>query len=667
MIRVCFAVNPCPSDGSAHDLNVRVLHHHCLLLSSFINVKSMLVQEFRTVFALPGLPQDGDVGVVSHWLSTHGGQPPSRRGLDAIRAVSESHGWGAILRNYTDHVRSEVVQLGPMSIQQLTRLREYFLAPMRYIHLTPLEYAMVERTVNSVVKDKITSIATLTREQEAFISSLGLDTVELTRLRYESEVRAKTQTFAGVWDRSFLDQIANDEFSMVQLSSLRISELFDMVLNFPASAPALQDLRTCLHPSQRNDLVNAFMEKCNSALLHAGINTNEIIICFISTIKSFLLVDPVGVLLDTALRPIKRYLHKRDDTIPVVINALINSDPSDELCQLAEELSREPEKTVDDLTLSWSPAPIDALPDFRKQDIIEALISLNDKRLFIEELELVIAQRLLTLKNFDITEMLAKLSQLKLRFADNELSKLDVMISDIVQSEEVDSVIHRNNTEISSDLQFSILSHAYWPDFEQERFNPPIELQQQISQYEESYKAIKTGRLMKWINSGVVELELEFGAKTLSLSVAPVHAAVIACFSGQESLTLAEVMTDVGMSLEITKKAISFWQEIGIIAEDGAGRYHVIENPESKDISNLTTATASRQVDHSLDYCWLFINGMLTNLGGMGVPQIHKFLCAVVPKNKGFTASLDELQLYLTRCVHDDKLIVSGDKYQLKN
>jgi anaphase-promoting complex subunit 2 len=626
-----------------------------------------LKEQFRVVFALSEIPEDGDVDVVTHWLLNHNGKPPSRRCLAAIRCVESRYGWALILNHYTIHIRKEIVELDISDVTQLARTKEYFLSPMQYIYLTPHEFSLVERTLNSVIKSKITAITSLTPTEEEFITSIGVDTEELSKLKYQRKLESLISSFAGVWDRSFLTYIDNNEVSKLALSKLRIKELFDIVIGYPKSRPALQDLKRCLRPSQRNDLVQSFTENCIDRILHAGANTNDIILCFIFTIKSFLIIDPVGVLLDTAYRPIKRYLHEREDTIPVVIDALINPDPKSQLSQLAEELAKEPEKTVNTLTLDWSPAPIDALPDFRKQDIIESLISLNDKKLFIEELESVIAQRLLTLKSFDIAEMLTKVVQLKSRFAENELSKLDVMIKDIVESETVNRIIHEKNSGISSQLQFSILSHAYWPEFEEERFNPPDELQKHITLYEEGFKAVKDGRVMAWVNSGIVEIDLEFKNTTLSFSVTPINAALISCFNDQESLTLAQIMKELSINHQMAEDSIEFWKRAGVLKEKNH-RFHVTDDPLiSRTEENGTRAAVIKLADHSLDYCRTFITAMLTNLGPMELAKIHKFLNAVIPKEKNFTASEEELCEFLNCCVEDGKLECISNEYQIKN
>ena len=102
----------------------------------------------------------------------------------------------------------------------------------------------------------------------------------------------------------------------------RINELFDIIKEFPESKPAMEDLKLCINtPHQRDQLVNIFRQayflssytnfdllSCTKRLLHPGADTVTIIAQYISTIKAFRILDPPGVLLDKASRPIQKYL-----------------------------------------------------------------------------------------------------------------------------------------------------------------------------------------------------------------------------------------------------------------------------------------------------------------------------------------------------------------------
>ena len=120
---------------------------------------------------------------------------------------------------------------------------------------------------------------------------------------------------------------------------VRLDEAFDMVRDFPDSAPALLDLRRCLARTGRSSpLVFALREQIGRRLLIAGAHTRDVIKVYIKTIKALRLVDPRGLLLEGVSTPIREYLKKRKDTVRCIITALTeDSDLQEELQLGAEE------------------------------------------------------------------------------------------------------------------------------------------------------------------------------------------------------------------------------------------------------------------------------------------------------------------------------------------
>ncbi len=183
------------------------------------------------------------------------------------------------------------------------------------------------------------------------------------------------------------------EMSVGRLGRLRITQLFDIVVEWDASRGAVQDLKVRIYylfpspsiltsqtyvgtPATRSHLVTSFTSVLSQRLLHPGASTVDILQMYISLIRVFSLLDPKGVLIDRVARPVRRYLRERDDTVKVIINGLLSknsegneANPS-ELSDLAAELNRSSERaaqTDDDQELDWddmhwTPDPVDAGP-----------------------------------------------------------------------------------------------------------------------------------------------------------------------------------------------------------------------------------------------------------------------------------------------------------------
>merc|ERR1739848_337534 len=64
--------------------------------------------------------------------------------------------------------------------------------------------------------------------------------------------------------------------------ALRIEELFDIIVEFPESEPALNDLRSCVDTTgQQMNLIQSLRNLIFSRLLHVGANTSDIITQYI--------------------------------------------------------------------------------------------------------------------------------------------------------------------------------------------------------------------------------------------------------------------------------------------------------------------------------------------------------------------------------------------------
>jgi len=144
-------------------------------------------------------------------------------------------------------------------------------------------------------------------------------------------------------------------------------------------------------------------------------------------------------------------IRERPDTIwSIVVGDDDSSDsPIDENkpAQPLQQLEVE-----DDTDPNWKPEPIDAEPAFRTNKpsdvIISTLVSLQDSEdLFVEELQVLFAQRLLTLTKDD-TERVKwerrNIEIIKVRFGEAALQVCEVMLRDMTDSKRIDghSIVH---------------------------------------------------------------------------------------------------------------------------------------------------------------------------------------------------------------------------------
>ncbi|ODV79342.1 uncharacterized protein CANTADRAFT_52231 [Suhomyces tanzawaensis NRRL Y-17324] len=430
-----------------------------------------------------------------------------------------------------------------------------------------------------------------------------------------------------------LIKIAYDE-----LVSLRIKEIFELVVSFPSSRIALDELYQCLlikynhdhyndrshhdisqthnlindvtnltsfenlanyslktQSYQRSKLVETFIDLSHSHLLHSGSNTIDVITTYTKTINSFLIIDPKGVLLDKVVRPIRRYLKTREDIIIKLVHGLLDENDEAKL-GLARELratkrnkstyTSESTNIEDGLDLHWIPDPIDALPDFKKgkvSDIIESLISIFDsKDIFIDEFTKLFGEKLLQLHNYDVSEIEEHLDLLKTRFGKGEFTMLDIMIRDIQESKIINEILPTG----SSNPRFhsSILSHLYWTSLESKELRVPELIQNKFDDYNSKFSKLKRGRNLKFVpNLGLVKLNLKFKNRTMYFEVSPDKAAVISLFDEEENeLSVDSIANKLNMSQYDVSKCLSFWVGENVLLELTRTLY--IINDDEEDI-----------------------------------------------------------------------------------
>lgn len=266
------------------------------------------------------------------------------------------------------------------------------------------------------------------------------------------------------------------EIGIGRIAALRISELFDIVLQWPASKGALDDLKASVTtPQRRWQLTEAFSAALRRRLLHPARSTLDILRVYISMIRTFHALDHSKVLLSRVVPSLQLYLIQREDAVRIVVTGLLASPEevekaqksssalrdassgqgeSDKLVELAILLN-DPEQQrrldVDDEALDWNdmnwvPDPVDAGVNYKRpksEDVIGTIIStLGAEEVFIKEFQTIVAENLLSTKT-DFAQEQKVLDLLKARFGEAALQNCEVMIKDIYDSRKVDTTIRR--------------------------------------------------------------------------------------------------------------------------------------------------------------------------------------------------------------------------------
>lgn len=130
--------------------------------------------------------------------------------------------------------------------------------------------------------------------------------------------------------------------ALSRLSTLRIAELFDIVLAWPDSRGALDDLRATITTSARRlQLTSHFTQALKTRLLHPGCSTLEILQTYIDIIHTFHALDHSKVLLGHVEPSLKLYLWQREDAVRIVVTGLLASPEEVRAARKVKEISKQ--------------------------------------------------------------------------------------------------------------------------------------------------------------------------------------------------------------------------------------------------------------------------------------------------------------------------------------
>ncbi|KAH9480869.1 Anaphase-promoting complex subunit 2 [Psilocybe cubensis] len=469
------------------------------------------------------------------------------------------------------------------------------------------------------------------------------------------------------------------------LCDLRTREIFDIIIDFPDSMGALQDLKDCLQRvDQRANLVRSLRKSNQKRLLHPGADTKLILQQYVATIKCLRIVDPPGVLLFKVADPIRRYLRERPDTIrSIVANLVGDDDGGDSLVDENEPIQPLQQPEFEDYTdPQWEPEPIDAGPEFRTNkpgDILSTLVSIYDsKDLFVKELQVLLAQRLLmiTKDNSDRVERERKnVEILKIRFGEAALQVCEVMLRDMTDSKRIDGHVQSQKESV---VHPTIISRHFWPSLESSDMVMPGQFKQLQEDYAHEFNVFKPDKTLKWLpHLGTVQLELELEDRTIEVDVPPLEAAFIELFADQAIWTLDELVKAVGaVDRSAAIKALSTWVDHGVLKEDPENTFRLLERAEEpseavvreRDLAALPVvedtpaiSVAQQQQADQMRVYWKFIEGMLTNLEKLPLDRIQSML-KFAP---GYDRSIEQLGDFMEAARREGLVVVRDGIWKL--
>ncbi|WVQ64090.1 uncharacterized protein L199_002249 [Kwoniella botswanensis] len=356
---------------------------------------------------------------------------------------------------------------------------------------------------------------------------------------------------------------------------IRTDELFDIIVDFPDSMAALEDLKECLFKvDQRLELVNKLNAANLKRLLHPGAETKLVLSIYISTIRSLRILDPQGVLLHKVATPIRKHLRERSDTTKCIVSALVEGEElgdENENAGLIRDGAEDGMEIEDWSDPKWDPEPVDAAPEFRSGkagDIVSTLVSIYQTReVIVKELQVLLATRLLAVRDYDAVKEIRIIELLKLRFGEQALQICDVMLKDMADSKRIDDHVQG---DIKSTVHPLVISKMFWPNVPGTSLCLPPKLLKAQQEYESAFHHFKPDKHLRFLQSlGTVHMSIELEDRVVEVEANPIQASIIELFEGQDILTVGAIKEKLKITDKLIKDGLGWWKEKGVVREEG--------------------------------------------------------------------------------------------------
>lgn len=131
------------------------------------------------------------------------------------------------------------------------------------------------------------------------------------------------------------------------------------------------------------------------------------------------------------------------------------------------------------------------------------------------------------------------------------------------------------------------------------------------------------------------------------------------------------------MPAALLRRRLSVWLQQGVLREEPAGTFSVVEEERPQDRDNMVLvdsddesdsglASQADQKEEELLLFWTYIQAMLTNLESLSLERIFSMLRMFVVSGPALAEiDLQELQGFLQRKVRDQQLVYSAGVYRL--
>lgn len=437
-------------------------------------------------------------------------------------------------------------------------------------------------------------------------------------------------------------------------------------------------------PSARHSLANLLSTQLQTRVLHAATSTVHLLQTYMRLILRLRALDESGIVLRRLATPIQSFLRTRPDALTIVLSSLLEPPgaPAHSTSTFCAEIAacmrdaaaddfRGYHEAADLSDEKWMPEPVDADAGHqasRHLDAIAHLVAIAPREQFVQELQTVLASRLLHRASASFAHELRLLNLFKQRFEELQIQACEIMVRDVLASQVLDESLGEGEGVEEVEFHVMVLSKFYWPELASAEFKVPERVRAKAGEYEERFRAKKRRRKLEYLDGlGRASVRLELEDRVVEVECAPYQAAVVDLFGGGGSRRRVDQVAEaLDMDVQLARQACAFWAEQKVLAAepdaDGRETYSVLERlPASaalpstpKGVPTLTGTTnepfaatppVKKPEDALSENRELYsrvVEGMLTNQGAMPTVRIHGMMKMVLPG--GFPFSVEDMR-----------------------
>ncbi|CDW52139.1 Anaphase-promoting complex subunit 2 [Trichuris trichiura] len=431
----------------------------------------------------------------------------------------------------------------------------------------------------------------------------------------------------------------------------------------------------------------------------ADVSTGYALIFYIRLLKSLHLVDPSDRLFEEVSPLLKAHLRRRQDMEKYLMDLLVElrwSD-ADNVLVRRKDLTRwddpsirsvfgnicsncDVRRDVDYVRFTMERENslckdcrrlVESRRARTKPNMFEILVDIfADRGKFLKAFRKSFAVRMLLRTNFNTDLETDCLDRMRWSFSEEELIDCKVRLRDVRFSGGFDSHFHKQEDPrslthcvsgelvqqyplwLNCFLQYMpwrclVTSHDFWPPLDEEQFELPRRFKESLKRLVATFEKYRNRRTLEIYPAwGAVAMDLTLGETVCSVVVTSGLAAVIVQFTEKATWTATKLSESLSMSLNITRRRLSWWVKNGFLLKSGVDKYTLRSEAEpiegkgkpifcldessfaeegasanDLEISEKTSPEFSR-----LEAYWSYVHGLIKTMRGMSAERILQLM-----------------------------------------